>query len=76
MTVETRAPALGFLRRMPRPFNILVAVVCAGIAALKVDTTPARLSVSWARRETEIINSLSVMQARALYDSLKKIFGG
>jgi hypothetical protein len=48
----------------------------AGIAALKVDTTPARLSVSWARRETEIINSLSVMQARALYDSLKKIFGG
>jgi len=48
----------------------------AGIAALKVDTTPVRLSVSWARRETEIINSLSVMQARALYDSLKKIFGG
>jgi hypothetical protein len=48
----------------------------AGIAALKVDTTPVRLSVSWAKRETEIINSLSVMQARALYDSLKKIFGG
>jgi len=34
MTVDTRASARGFLRRMPRPFNILVAVVCTGVAAL------------------------------------------
>ena len=47
----------------------------AGIAALKVDTTPAP-AVSWVKREVEIINSLSVMQARSLYDALKKIFGG
>jgi len=48
----------------------------AGIAALQVDTTPVSLSVSWVKREVEIINSLSVMQARSLYDALKKIFGG
>lgn len=47
----------------------------AGIAALHVDTKAAP-AVSWAKREAEIINSLSVMQARALYDALKKIFGG
>ena len=46
-----------------------------GIAALQVDTTPAP-AVSWVKREVEIINSLSVMQARSLYDALKKIFGG
>ena len=40
-----------------------------GIAALSPQPT-------WARRETDIINSLSVMQARSLYDALKKIFGG
>ena len=47
-----------------------------GIAALQVDTTPVSLSVSWVKREVEIINSLSIVQARTLYDALKKIFGG
>lgn len=40
-----------------------------GIAALSPQPT-------WVKRETDIINSLSVMQARSLYDALKKIFGG
>ena len=40
-----------------------------GIAALSPQPT-------WVKRETDIINSLSVMQARTLYDALKKIFGG
>lgn len=30
----------------------------------------------WARKQAEMINGMSVMQARALYDELKKIFGG
>lgn len=40
-----------------------------GIAALGAQPT-------WVMREADIINSLSVMQARSLYDALKKIFGG
>lgn len=40
-----------------------------GIAALGAQPT-------WVKREADIINSLSVMQARSLYDALKKIFGG
>ena len=40
-----------------------------GIAALSPQPT-------WVKRETDIINSLSLMQARSLYDALKKIFGG
>ena len=48
----------------------------AGIAALKVDTTSATpFSVTpWTTEG--IISKLSVIQARALYDELKKIFGG
>jgi len=30
----------------------------------------------WAKKQAEMINGMSVMQARALYDELKKIFGG
>lgn len=45
----------------------------AGIAALKVDTTPKAIP----KTDVEsIIIGLSVLQARALYDELKKIFGG
>jgi hypothetical protein len=48
----------------------------AGIAALQVDaTTPKPFSVTpWTT--AGIISKLSVIQARALYDELKKIFGG
>ena len=47
-----------------------------GIAALQVDTTPQTpFSVTpWST--DGIISKLSVIQARALYDDLKKIFGG
>ena len=47
-----------------------------GIAALKVDTTtPTPFSTTpWTT--DGIISKLSVIQARALYDELKKIFGG
>jgi hypothetical protein len=30
----------------------------------------------WAKKQSEMINNLSVMQARALYEELKKLFGG
>lgn len=36
----------------------------------------AKKESPWAKRQAEIINEMSVMQARALYDELKKIFGG
>lgn len=45
----------------------------AGIAALKVDTGVLGVSVFDPK---EFLNTLSVMQARALYDELKKVFGG
>jgi len=48
----------------------------AGIAALHVDTT-TQTSFSVTPWTTDgIISKLSVIQARALYDELKKIFGG
>ena len=40
-----------------------------GIAALSPQPTRVK-------QETDIINSLNVVQARAMYDALKKIFGG
>ncbi len=45
----------------------------AGIAALKVDTGVLGVPVFDPK---ELLNTLSVMQARALYDELKKVFGG
>jgi len=48
----------------------------AGIAALHVDTT-TQTSFSVTPWTTDgIISKLSVIQARALYDELKKLFGG
>jgi hypothetical protein len=50
----------------------------AGIAALKVDTTPkaapTKAITQW--DADTIINNIGLKQARALYDELKKIFGG
>jgi hypothetical protein len=53
----------------------------AGIAALKADTTdkalPLPLSLPVNKFEPgALIDSLSVMQARELYDMMKRIFGG
>jgi hypothetical protein len=56
-----------------------------GIAALKSDTTPKALppvkerstlviTRNWTAQG--VVDNLSVMQARALYDLLKQIFGG
>ena len=45
----------------------------AGIAALKVDTGLLGVKVF---DPQEFLNTLSVMQARSLYDELKKVFGG
>ena len=45
----------------------------AGIAALKVDTTPKAIPKTDIQ---SILNGLNILQARALYDELKKIFGG
>jgi hypothetical protein len=56
----------------------------AGIAALRPDTTPAQepaprknaiiVSHNWTPQKA--IENLTVFQARALYDELKKLFGG
>lgn len=51
----------------------------AGIAALKVDTVEKATALPLPVNKFEpgaLIDSLSVMQARELYDMLKKIFGG
>lgn len=45
----------------------------AGIAALKVDITP-KVKPSW--DVDTVLDTMSIVQARALYDALKKIFGG
>ncbi len=45
----------------------------AGIAALKVDTGVLGVPVFDPK---ELLNTLSVIQARSLYDELRKIFGG
>jgi hypothetical protein len=48
----------------------------AGIAALQPVTTPAIPATPAAPVVVEhLLNSLSIMQARALYDELKKVFG-
>jgi len=44
-----------------------------GIAALKVDTTP-KVKPSW--DVDTVLDTMSIVQARTLYDALKKIFGG
>jgi hypothetical protein len=50
----------------------------AGIAALAPATTTPALNTQLNTQfnPKELLNTLSVMQARALYDELKKIFGG
>lgn len=50
-----------------------VAPKTAGIAALKVDTGVLGVSVFDLK---EFLNTLSIMQARELYDALRKVFGG
>jgi hypothetical protein len=45
----------------------------AGIAALKVDTTP-KVKPSW--DVDTVLDTMSIVQARTMYDALKKIFGG
>jgi len=48
----------------------------AGIAALQPATTPAIPATPAAPVVVEhLLNSLSILQARALYDELKKVFG-
>jgi hypothetical protein len=44
-----------------------------GIAALQVDITP-KVKPSW--DVDTVLDTMSIVQARALYDALKKIFGG
>lgn len=55
-----------------KPVKVKVAK-SEGIAALKVD---AKVVVKKAFDPAELVNNLSVVQARELYDMLKKIFGG
>jgi hypothetical protein len=60
-------------KRINKIGNIKSKPKSAGIAALQVDTTPKAIP------KTDIqsmLNGLNILQARALYDELKKIFGG
>ena len=56
-----------------KPVKAKAVEKSAGIAALKVD---AKVVVKKAFDPAELVNNLSVVQARELYDMLKKIFGG
>ena len=63
-------------KRTNKIVQIKTKTPSAGIAALHVDTT-TQTSFSVTPWTTDgIISKLSVIQARALYDELKKIFGG
>lgn len=50
-----------------------VAAPAHGIAALKVDTTPVIETNKWSA--DTVLNNMSIVEARKLYDELKKIFG-
>jgi hypothetical protein len=59
-----------------RPYTQRKPSATAGIAALQPATTPAIPATPAAPIVVEhLLNSLSIMQARALYDELKKVFG-
>ena len=55
-----------------KPVKAKAVEKSAGIAALKVDAKVVKKAFDPA----ELVNNLSVVQARELYDMLKKIFGG
>jgi hypothetical protein len=69
-------------KRINKIVNIKSKPKSAGIAALQVDTTTQKpFSVGTPKVITQwdadtIINNIGLKQARALYDELKKIFGG
>ena len=66
-------PALKVVKRREAPQD-------AGLAAIapqeKVDTSRSTIVLSRNWTAQGVVNNLSVMQARELYDLLKKIFGG
>ena len=64
---------MAMVRREVKPVKAKAVEKSAGIAALKVD---AKVVVKKAFDPAELVNNLSVVQARELYDMLKKIFGG
>lgn len=57
-----------------RPYTQRKPSATAGIAALPVQAAPAPVQSAPIVVE-HLLNSLSIMQARALYDELKKVFG-
>ena len=60
-------------KRTNKIVNIKTKTPSAGIAALQVDTTP-KVKPSW--DVDTVLDTMSILQARTLYDALKKIFGG
>ena len=60
-------------KRVNKIVQIKTKTPSAGIAALKVDTTP-KVKPSW--DVDTVLDTMSILQARTLYDALKKIFGG
>jgi len=57
----------------PAPQKTPPKPVTQGIAALKVDTTPVIETNKWSA--DTVLNNMSIVEARKLYDELKKIFG-
>ena len=64
---------MAMARMEVKPVKAKAVEKSAGIAALKVDT---KVEVKKAADPKSLLDTLSVVQARALYDELKKIFGG
>ena len=60
-------------KRTNKIVNIKTKTPSAGIAALKVDTKP-KVKLAW--DVDTVLDTMSIVQARTLYDALKKIFGG
>jgi len=71
-TVKRRAEAAKKAAK-PTPQKTLPKPVTQGIAALKVDTTPVIETNKWSA--DTVLNNMSIVEARKLYDELKKIFG-
>lgn len=60
-------------KRVNKIVNVKSKPKSAGIAALQVDTTPKAVPKNDVQ---SLLRGLNILQARALYDELKQIFGG
>ena len=71
----TKKPAV---KAKPTPKASTPAPQNSGIAALQPEATAKRVTniLVFGKTPEEVIKNMTVLQARELYDFLKKIFGG